>query len=456
METRDPKLHRIAGTLTAVALFLEALDKNDIALIASVCCLVIGIDSTLLTKVTITEFWNTRIAVSDIPQSSSRIPHLPDQIDFLSQWFDWHRGYRILILSDGSEQHEELKGEPLSEVSLGHLPRTLEQSQSPQAPSGHQVSSLSSSSHLILNHRHNSSNQETRENVTRLSMNPSLTPFIDPEDRIFDSSSSSESSSNSDSGGHQDTVAGQQDLVLNLQRNVAALNASFTNFAQSSALRHAELSNVSNQITSIRRQLASIWQPDPIHLEDNSTSPAMNTSSRNTPDPLTGSGRQNDHQNITSVSAEALRPGIDYLSPEEFSALVQDEYDPNDSDFARMYAANVNRITAARRRVEQERRREGLAPVFGTREEVERQGADYQSPLSHLFHQQPPTQMNTPESVSRHSDFFAAATQQMQRTSNWLETTSPPPQGESFASNGGVAPHQRGHGDPARPGSYSS
>lgn len=76
-------------------------------------------------------FWDTRIAVSGTPHSNCRIPHVPDQTDFIRQWFDWHRGYTIIRNSNGTEERHILIGEPLSEVPLGHLPQTLEESQPP-------------------------------------------------------------------------------------------------------------------------------------------------------------------------------------------------------------------------------------------------------------------------------------------------------------------------------------
>jgi Zinc finger, C3HC4 type (RING finger) len=57
----------------------------------------------------------------------SRIPERPDINAFLARWFEFHRGYRLITRCDGTEERVAVIGEPLKEVSPGHLPRTLHQ-----------------------------------------------------------------------------------------------------------------------------------------------------------------------------------------------------------------------------------------------------------------------------------------------------------------------------------------
>ncbi|KAF2026950.1 hypothetical protein EK21DRAFT_73162 [Setomelanomma holmii] len=75
------------------------------------------------------EFWTNRLAATDPPLeiSQTRIPEIPDQTEFLDRWFEFHHGYRIAKLQDGTEQRMPVIGEPFKEVSPGFLPRTLDQ-----------------------------------------------------------------------------------------------------------------------------------------------------------------------------------------------------------------------------------------------------------------------------------------------------------------------------------------
>lgn len=75
------------------------------------------------------EFWTNRLAATEPPLeiSQTRIPEIPDQTEFLERWNEFHQGYRIAKLEDGTEQRMPVMGEPFKEVSPGFLPRTLDQ-----------------------------------------------------------------------------------------------------------------------------------------------------------------------------------------------------------------------------------------------------------------------------------------------------------------------------------------
>ncbi|CAI6337269.1 unnamed protein product [Periconia digitata] len=75
------------------------------------------------------EFWNNRLQATDPPleASQTRIPHIPDQVEFLDRWFEFHQGYRLVRATDGTETRIAVIGEPFHDVSPGFLPRTLDE-----------------------------------------------------------------------------------------------------------------------------------------------------------------------------------------------------------------------------------------------------------------------------------------------------------------------------------------
>ena len=57
----------------------------------------------------------------------------------MSQWFDWHRGYQIVLGDDGAEHRTPVTGERLSDIEPGFLPRTTQELESgvlPEAAGG--------------------------------------------------------------------------------------------------------------------------------------------------------------------------------------------------------------------------------------------------------------------------------------------------------------------------------
>ncbi|GAB7340002.1 hypothetical protein MBLNU457_6511t2 [Dothideomycetes sp. NU457] len=73
------------------------------------------------------EFWENRVAATNLRPTQTRIPEVPNQTDFLERWYEFHRGYRIVQKADGTEERHAVLGEPWKDVSPGQLPRTLEE-----------------------------------------------------------------------------------------------------------------------------------------------------------------------------------------------------------------------------------------------------------------------------------------------------------------------------------------
>ena len=100
--------------------------------------------------------------------SEAVIPECPDLTEFLKNWYDWHRGYRIIRYDDGREEHQILVGERLEDVPPGHLPRHYDESRSP-----------------VTSGRNDRDPSSTDVNPSTQIVDPSLLN-INPEDRIFD------------------------------------------------------------------------------------------------------------------------------------------------------------------------------------------------------------------------------------------------------------------------------
>ncbi|KAI4282059.1 MAG: hypothetical protein L6R38_003208 [Xanthoria sp. 2 TBL-2021] len=207
-------------------------------------------------------FWDARIEVSGIPQSSTRIPTVPDQTTFTQQWFDWHRGYSIITNPDGTEDRQVLIGESLSQVEIGHLPRTTEEIQA-----GVEASLNAQSSNPEQN-----VHDETRPRLS--------SEDIDPEERIFDSSSTSESAFDSDPEGSQDNTTAAQHLLRELRQNLEDLRANVIELTQTIPRRRAssQVSTISSQLNSITRSIGTIRQQHNSNTQQLAAARAMDRS----------------------------------------------------------------------------------------------------------------------------------------------------------------------------------
>ncbi|KAL8906940.1 MAG: hypothetical protein Q9207_001694 [Kuettlingeria erythrocarpa] len=222
------------------------------------------------------DFWDTRIAVSGSAQSTSRIPEIPDQSDFIRQWFDWHRGYTIIRKPDGTEEHRELVGEALSEVGLGRLPRTLEELHAPPTPSErrHRLRRRLAASTESPDRHYQPDINTHQQHVTSTSMTHSQlanTTHIEPEDRIFDSSNSSSPVNSDSEDSHADNISARQRLLLNLQQNLDDVRANVLELTQRTpgVQNASQVSSVTSQINAITRRLTRIRQQSPSGPQDN-------------------------------------------------------------------------------------------------------------------------------------------------------------------------------------------
>lgn len=226
------------------------------------------------------------------------------------------------------------------------------------------------------------------------SSQPSATPHVDPEDRIFDSSSSSTSLSASDTEEHEDNpTSARQRLLLNLQQNLDDVRANVLELTQRTpqARNASQVSTVTNQINAITRRLTNIRRQN-LSPQHNSNpgramaNPYWFSDIPSNSSPVTGLNQTPEDPDFNSFSDEALRQRIDRLRREESEAHASG-LDPGDSSIdLQSRISNIGRISGQRRRAEQERwNREALARGSETRDESERQSSGHQSPPRSIF-----------------------------------------------------------------------
>ena len=376
----------------------------------------------VLTQDGILGFWDARVAVSDTPNRECQIPYVPDQTDFIKQWFDWHRGYAIIIKPDGTEERRELTGEALSEVPLGHLPRALEGLQAPPTSSRHQRHRARRRVPAASLHRESSNistngdlphppNLSIHENATRTSMTtspPLVNQYIDPEDRIFDSSSTSTSPSVSDTEDYEeDPIYTREELLLDLQRNLDDVRANVLELSQRTPHTRtvSQVSSVTNQINAITRRLTSIRRQNSSSRGHGNPSQAMDGSPGNADHHLVlPSGAEPDAgtrngSNIALYSDEELRQHIDRLESEANATILG----PGDlSNLSQTSISNLNRITNQRLQAEEERLRRLRNPRrYHAAQETERRLANRSLPLAFSPHH-PHTMQETQDYINNY------------------------------------------------------
>ncbi|KAL8968224.1 MAG: hypothetical protein Q9183_002565 [Haloplaca sp. 2 TL-2023] len=279
------------------------------------------------------------------------------------------------------------------------------------------------------------------------SSQPNVAPGVDAENSILDDSSS-ESSDQSDLEDPQESFDGSdsdnsriaalrspEDLVPNLQQNVDALGGMIAEVTRRSALRRAtlQLSSVSNQIASITQQLTSTWQPNRDNLQNQPTSQAMdsdpnqNGGSSIPPSSTNRISRHIGQQVSQSQSDQTPQYQYIFAPPAYLDAATEDSDSLSSSETPSLHSRNFARIAhpSSRQVQREERQRHQAAPVFGTREEVERLGTAYQSPLASLFEQQSPHPVNHADSTHRQQQNLGIRTGSAAHQGDVLITAGP-------------------------------
>ncbi|KAL9037585.1 MAG: hypothetical protein Q9180_003640, partial [Flavoplaca navasiana] len=146
---------------------------------------------------------------------------------------------------DGTEERQVLLGQSLSDVDIGYLPRTIEEIQAGiEAPL-------------------NAPNSNTQANFDYETPSQLSSEHLDPEDRIFDSSSISEPLVDCDSEESQDDTTPAHHLLRDLQQNQEEIRANVVGLTQSLPRHRA-----SSQVSTVSGQLDTTIAPLDITLQN--------------------------------------------------------------------------------------------------------------------------------------------------------------------------------------------
>ncbi|KAL8641374.1 MAG: hypothetical protein Q9228_001805 [Teloschistes exilis] len=142
-------------------------------------------------------------------------------------------------------------------------------------------------------------------------------------------------------------------------------------------------------------QLQDLWSSQTVEAS------AATDDNSNTPDANHNLQFLHRNQNNRTLNDEDLQRRIDTLREEADRNRAQSYL--TDRVAHEAYSVNAYRIRSQLQRAEQERsRRAGPVPIFGTREEVDRQGPAYESPLSSLFRQDMPAPHDVSDVARQH------------------------------------------------------
>ncbi|KAL8814387.1 MAG: hypothetical protein Q9223_006385 [Gallowayella weberi] len=359
------------------------------------------------------QFWDERIEVSGVPQSSTRIPLIPDQTTFIKQWYDWYRGYAITTDQDGSEERQALIGEALSEVSLGHLPRTTEELQARDTE--------------LINRQAAISQQDST--ITALSRFPLTTRSdIDPEDRIFDSSSNPESPEASDNSDNEDSPrSAQQELLSNLEQNIEDIRANVIQLTRRIPQYRdsSQVSTISRQLSSVTRNLAAVRrhrhphpQQHPIRqaMEDHRSTGGNHYGERH----LLGfdsSAHSLTTQEIRHLNDEELQQRIGQIQnrisrTSEINSVRGGPLRPLDHE------SYFTRVRLLEQAMQEQAHRRFMASAFGNREGVERHRLNFSSPPTSLLARSAPGQGPDQSLAGFDRNFTQLQTPENEGTSN--------------------------------------
>ncbi|TKA65050.1 hypothetical protein B0A49_11610 [Cryomyces minteri] len=329
------------------------------------------------------EFWDNRVAATNLRPVQTRIPKVPDQIEFLKKWYDYYRGYRVVQEDDGTEERIALLGEPWEDVSPGHLPRSLDELRDGVLRSAVEEEI------------------QVEEAVTeeQAETEPSLDETID---QMLEQAVAEETS--------RDTPS--QALVIRSQPPVAAVTteeSSMNGIGHPQALHNAVNSDIpptrdpgyqARRVAALRREMFRL--PNGIdrvisglrelgeQVPESSQATNRLTELGQTLDRISGSADnpgQSPHDlplgNSLDDRYNAASDRLDILHQRVREARQAHTAAAEELEETRLDARRAGEVL--RRLAREQQVTDGYTRFFGTREDIERQGDDHESPIGGMF-----------------------------------------------------------------------
>ncbi|KAH0342271.1 transaldolase, partial [Aureobasidium melanogenum] len=345
------------------------------------------------------QFWRNRVAQTNLLPTQTRIPQIPDQADFLERWYQFYNGYRTVTRPDGAEERVAVLGERFRDVSPGRLPRTLD-----ELRAGQERSDADQRQHVEI----------ARNDAPE---GPSLEDALD---QMFEEAEEEEQNAqqnneqdqpptlvhapytfNSNDSRSSHRVAGQ------VMRSAPPRNPEYQ--ARRIAALRRELLRMRNGIERVISGLRDLGEPIPDHSDTTnrlselgrsldamsvrdppSSSPNSNSANRETRAPVVGSVYRDPE--LTSVQQRFDEAQRQLEQAQRFRDQAAVEFQlaqASHTETSEILEGAELDLTEHREQVSQLRREqrtaENYARLFGTREDMETQGAEYESPIGGMF-----------------------------------------------------------------------
>lgn len=338
------------------------------------------------------EFWENRTAVTNLTPAQTRIPEVPDQSDFLARWYEFHRGYRVITKEDGSEEHVAVLGEPFKDVSPGYLPRTLD-----ELRAGRERDEVQERQHVVIEESRSAvgaSLDDTLDQMFSAAEAEELATLRPPAEPRRDNEVSVRTDVQSLRSAGVRNREHQTRRIEALRRELMRMRSGIERVvAKLSELGAAvpQLSSATGPLTQLDRSLGAI-------LGDGAS---VQQSMDGTPQTTRGA-QTSDAGSVQGIAAIQRRLDEAWAREQEAAharavAAADLTVLEHDLDIARgaheegletMQQAESTYIERDREvhQLQRElRTAENYTRIFGTREEMEQQGTDYESPIGGMF-----------------------------------------------------------------------